>query len=231
MSKGCAHKSLHVTLRLRGTWHLRARSSTGSGRLFKGARAPVGLLRFGAAPRAVRGCARRGAGQGQTQASGWCVCTVSGGAHAAALALDTLAPGEGGLGAAGAGLDAPLEGFAAWVPPLASELPYPGRRAPRRLQAVSTACERCGARLGVRRGCSGVGAASDGAGRRAASLRRGWRVCTGSRGSRAAAPALGALNPGRGGLGAAFAALTDRRFPYAAGTKSLRRRLNLHGQQ
>jgi hypothetical protein len=66
---------------------MRARSPTGSGRLFKGARAPVGLLRFGAAPRALRGSAWRGAGQGQTQASGWCVCTVSGGPRAAAQGL------------------------------------------------------------------------------------------------------------------------------------------------
>ena len=35
----------------------------------------------------------------------------------------------------------------------------------------------------------------------------GWRVCTGSRGLRAAAPALGTLAPGGGGLGAAGAGL------------------------
>ena len=59
-------------------------------------------------------------------------------------------------------------GVSGRVPPLVTELPYPDRRAPRRLQAVRAARKRCGARLGVpaaRRGCSGVGAASRGAGR------------------------------------------------------------------
>ena len=47
------------------------------------------------------------------------------------------------------------------MPQLTSDLPYPGRRAPRRLQAVCTTPSRCGARLGVpaaRRGGSRVGA-------------------------------------------------------------------------
>jgi hypothetical protein len=54
-----------------------------------------------------------------------------------------------GLVAAGAGLDAPLEGFAAWVPTLDSELPYmyPARRVPRRFLVVRAARERCGACL------------------------------------------------------------------------------------
>jgi len=45
--------------------------------------------------------------------------------------------------------------------PPRSELPYPGRRSPRRLQAASAARERCGARLDVpvaRRGSFGLGA-------------------------------------------------------------------------
>jgi hypothetical protein len=120
------------------------------------------------------------------------VCTGSGGARAAALALWALATGGGGLGAAGVGLDAPLERFAGRCcvgATLASELPYPARRAPRRFLVVRAARERCGACLGVPvplRGCSGVGAASDGAGRRAPRLRGAVGVC-------AVAPAARAL--------------------------------------
>ena len=49
-------------------------------------------------------------------------------------------------------------------PPLASELPYLARRAPRRFLVVRAARERCGARLGApaaRRGSFGLCAASD----------------------------------------------------------------------
>ena len=52
-------KGLHVTLGLQGTWHLRARSQHAPGDSLKVRLAPVGLLRFGAAPRDRRGCARR----------------------------------------------------------------------------------------------------------------------------------------------------------------------------
>jgi hypothetical protein len=72
--------------------------------------------------------AQRGAalgGAGALLASGWCVCTGSRRARAAALALGTLAPVRGGFCAACVRLDAPWEAFAAWVPPpLASESPY-----------------------------------------------------------------------------------------------------------
>ncbi len=73
----------------------------------------------------------------------------------------------------------PLRGGVAWLP-LASELPYPGRRASCRLQAVSAAPKMCGARLGVpvaRRGSFGLGAASDGAGRGIRTLRRAVDWC------------------------------------------------------
>jgi hypothetical protein len=75
---------LHVTL---GLWHLhlRARFLQAEGGSSKVRHASVGLLHFGAASRAGRGSARRGAGQGHTRVSGWCVCTGSGGARAAAL--------------------------------------------------------------------------------------------------------------------------------------------------
>jgi hypothetical protein len=50
-----------------------------------------------------------GAGRVYTPASGWCVCTGSGGAPAVALALRMLAPGGIGLAAAGSGLVASWE--------------------------------------------------------------------------------------------------------------------------
>ena len=80
---------LHVTLAraLAPAYLSRARSLHVRGGSSKVRRASVGLLRFGAASRARRGCARRGAGQGQTPASGWRVCTGSGGARAAAQGL------------------------------------------------------------------------------------------------------------------------------------------------
>ncbi len=74
----------------------------------------------------------------------------------------------------------PLQTGAVRVPLLVSELPYPGRRAPRRLQAVHAVFLRCGAYLGVPAAqgcCFGVGAASDGTGRRGACLRRGRLAC------------------------------------------------------
>ena len=117
-----------------------------SARLLKGAARVWVCLRLGAA---VLGSARRQTARGRvgtlahTPASGWRVCIGSGGARAAALALRALTPGPVGLGLAGAGLDAPWEACAAARHGCyfgASEpLPFPGRRAPRRLQAV-----RCG---------------------------------------------------------------------------------------
>ena len=121
-------------------------------------------LRRGAA---VSGSARRQTargGAGALPASGWRVCTGCPDARAVAPAFGTLAPGGGGLGAAGAGLNAPWEGFARRRTAITSELPYPGRRAPRRLQAIHAASARCGARLGApaaRRGGFWVGAASE----------------------------------------------------------------------
>ena len=69
---------------MRGT---RARSLQATGGSLKVRRMAVGLLRFGAAPRALRGYARRGAGVGKALASGWCVCTGFGGARTAARGL------------------------------------------------------------------------------------------------------------------------------------------------
>jgi hypothetical protein len=95
--------------------HTRARSASvsGSPRGFFQVRRASGCA-CGAARRfrGRRGVTRRGAEGCKPPASGWCVCTGSHDARAAALALGTLAPGGGGLGAAGAGLDAPWEGFA-----------------------------------------------------------------------------------------------------------------------
>jgi hypothetical protein len=59
----------------------------------------------------------------------------------------------------------------------------------------------------ARRGCCGVGAASDGAGRAGAPPASGWLVRTGSRDAHAGALSLGTLAPGGGGLGAADAGL------------------------
>ena len=142
-----------------------------SARLVKGAARVWMCLRRGAA---VSGSARLGAargGAGTLPASGWRVCTGCSGARAAGPALGSLAPGGGGLGAAGAGLMPPWEAFVrrrGAGAAFASELPYPARRAPRRLQAVCAASARCGAHLGVpaaRRGGFGVGATRRGAGR------------------------------------------------------------------
>ena len=147
-----------------------------SARLVKGAARVWACLRLGAA---VSGSARRQSargGAGALPASGWRLCTGCRDARAAAPALRTLAPGGGGLGAAGAGLNAPWEAFEHRCDAgatLASELPYPGRSAPRRLQAVRAARERCGARLGVaaaRRGGCSVG----GTWRDSALGARGW---------------------------------------------------------
>ena len=115
----------------------------------------VGLV---AASRARRGSARGGAEGCTAPASGWGVCTGSGGAQTAAPALWTLAPGGGGLGVAGAGLDALWEAFAGRcvVGATGSDMPYPTRRAPRRFLVFLAARERCGVCLGVpaaRRGC------------------------------------------------------------------------------
>ncbi len=90
----------------------------------------------------------------------------------------------------------PLRGVTAWVPPLATELPYPDRRAPRRFLVVRAARTRCGARLGVpvaRRGGFRAGAAPPGAlrGRRTSGERLAcmhwlpWRArcCAGSLGA------------------------------------------------
>ncbi len=138
------------------------------------------------------------------------MCTGSRVARAAALALGALAPGGGGLGAAGAGLKRPLRGVAAWVLPLVSELPYPARRAPRRFLVVCAARKRCGACLGVPAARHGFFRARRGCARRGAVLciapARGWRACTGSGAPRASALALGTLAPVGGGLGAACAA-------------------------
>ena len=185
-----------------------------SARLVKGAARVWVCLRRGAA---VLGSARaskerRGAEGCNPPASSWRVCTASRCLRAAAPALGTLAPGGGGLDAAGSGLDALWAGFAGrgnWqLSPLASELPYPDRRAPRRLQAVCCKVRRvpgvaCGSarllrgRRGVkRRGAEGC--------KPPASV---WRVCTGSRGVRAAALALGTLAPSGAGLGAAGSGL------------------------
>jgi hypothetical protein len=54
------------------------------------------LLGFDAAPRARRGCAQRGAGQGHTPASGWCVYTGSGGTRFAAQDLRARDDGRQG---------------------------------------------------------------------------------------------------------------------------------------
>ncbi len=159
---------------------------------------------------ARRGVGRRGAEGSSAPGSGWRVCTGSRVARAAALALGALAPGGGGIGAAGAGLKRPLRGVAAWVPPLVSELPYPARRAPHRFLVVCAARERCGACLGVpaaRRGSFGLGAASDGARRGRRTLRRSVGLCALAPGARAAPLALWALAAGGGMLGVACAGL------------------------
>jgi hypothetical protein len=162
-----------------------------SARLVKGAaRSWVGLPRGAAVSRSAwRQTAWGGAGAlpAALPASGWRVCTCCRDARAAAPALGGLAPGGGGLSAAGAGLNAPWEGFAqrrdagaAFV----SELPYPGRRAPRRPQAVCC----CFFKVRSASGC-GCGAAWRLQGRRDSSTRRGvsrdtsrpptseWLVC------------------------------------------------------
>ena len=139
--------------------------------LVKGAARVWVCLRRGAA---VLGSARRQTargGVGKAPASGWRVCTGWCDARAAAPALGTLAPGGGGLGTVGAGLNAPWEGFArrrGAGAAFASELPYPGRRAPRRLQAV-----RCGSyKVRGASGCA-CGAAQRFHGRRGDSALRG----------------------------------------------------------
>ena len=144
-------------------------------------------LRRGAA---VTGSARRRTargGAGALPASG-CgrVCTGCRDARAAAPALGTLAPGGGGLGAAGAGLMAPWEAFAhrcdAGAAFASEGNPEPWQERARRVGfwRSAAASSRCGARLGVaaaRRGGFGVGAASDGARRGVQTLRRAVGVC------------------------------------------------------
>ena len=83
-----------------------------SARLVKGAARVWGVpaARCGCYGSARRWTARGGAGA--LPASGLHLCTGSRGSRAGALALGTLAPGWGGLDAAGAVLLAPWEGFA-----------------------------------------------------------------------------------------------------------------------
>ena len=111
-----------------------------------------------------------------------------------------------GLIAAGAGLDAPWEGSAGWcgtVLSLASELPFPGRHAPRLFLVVRSALTGYGACLSVsavRRGSSGLGVVVRGAGG-GCKPPASWRVCSGSGGAPRAAQGLRAC--GLLGLGAA----------------------------
>ena len=73
-------------------------------------------------------------------------------AHALVLAHWVLAPGQGGLGAVTRGSRPPWEGLAQRSDAgatMESELPYPGRSAPRRLRAVNSLRRRCVARLGL----------------------------------------------------------------------------------
>ena len=105
----------HLNEWRRVTAHLRARSALVSGgprgsykvRRASGCACGAARLFWGR-----RGVGRRGAEGCKPLVSGWRVCTGSRGARAAALALGALAPGGGGLGAAGAGLAAPWEAFA-----------------------------------------------------------------------------------------------------------------------
>ena len=108
----------------------------------------LGLLRFGAAPLARRGSARRGARGYTTPASGWLLCTGSG-ARALLRWVCALVMRSAGLVAAGEGGHGVLAGRCSTVLPLASELPYPRRRAPRRFPVVRATRERCGACPGV----------------------------------------------------------------------------------
>ncbi len=138
------------------------------------------------------------------------MCTGSRVARAAALALGALAPGGGGLGAAGAGLKRPLRGVAAWVPlydvnclTLAGSLRVDSRRSALLVKGAAHVwvCLRRGTALSLSVSAR-LGAALGGAGALPASS---WCVCTGSRRVRATAMALGTLAPVRGGFGAACA--------------------------
>ena len=156
-----------------------------SARLLSGAARVWACLRRGAA---VSGSARRRTARGGVvQASGerlrMCVHWFPRRARCCAGSRDACA-GWGRAGRGWSGARCALESLRAalrrgchpWrlnCPTLAGARRVDSRRS-------AAARERCGARLGVpaaRRSCSGVGAASNGAGRRAASLRRAVGVC------------------------------------------------------